>query len=77
MSKISWLNEHHHSGLYEISKNFPGRSIAGCGSKYGVYPGASTPIIPDEPDALDAGGGVEGVGAVGLASGGRVSRAVA
>ena len=33
----------------------------GCGRR-GWYPGVETPITPDEPDVLDAGGGVEGLG---------------
>jgi hypothetical protein len=32
----------------------------------GPPPGAETPITPDEPDVLDAGDAVEGLGMLGL-----------
>lgn len=34
----------------------------------GAYPGEETPDIPDEPDVLDGGDAVEGLGGGGLAS---------
>ena len=39
-----------------------------------VYPGAEIPFVPVEPDVLDGGDGVEGVGVDDLASGCRVCR---
>jgi hypothetical protein len=30
--------------------------------KHGVYPGVKHPVSPDEPDVLDAGDGVDGLG---------------
>ena len=47
----------------ETIKNFTGRYIDGCGREREPIPrGEETAITPDEPDVLDGGDVVEGVG---------------
>ena len=49
-------------GFIENPKKIPGRYIAGSGKRYGPHAGVESVFTPDEPDALDAGDGVEGIG---------------
>jgi hypothetical protein len=46
----------------------------GPGKKYGPAPEEETPLTPVEPEVLDGGDGVVGLGVYGLASGCRVRR---
>jgi hypothetical protein len=62
------------SRLYKILSKFTGRYIARCRKKYGVYPVAENSSSPDEPDVVDAGVVVEGVGVDALRRGRRVRR---
>jgi hypothetical protein len=56
-------------GLYENPFGFAGSYVADCGKKYGPIGGCQeTPVIPVEPDVLDAGDAVEGLAGDGLAS---------
>jgi hypothetical protein len=48
--------------LYEIPQKFSGQTICSPRARKRPYPGVETPATPDEPDVLDAGGGLEGFG---------------
>jgi len=64
MRRVSELEAR--SRLYRISSELTGRYGCEFQNKYGAYPGVETPITPDEPDVLDAGDVVEGLGVGGL-----------
>lgn len=53
----------------KFQKKFAGRYEYNFGCNRGYTPPEETHKQPDEPDALDAGGVVEGFGVSGLASG--------
>ena len=59
----------------KLSKNSRADILCAVEKVWGVG-GVETSVIPDEPDVLDGGDVVEGVGVVGLASGCRVRRVV-
>ena len=50
-------------------QKFHGQIICGIGCEKGPTPGVEIPVIPDEPDVLDGGDVVGGVGGGGLATG--------
>jgi hypothetical protein len=61
---------------YKNPLKIRGQIICGIGCEKGPTPGGyqETAVIADEPDVLDGGNGVEGIGGGGLATGWRVRR---